>query len=327
GLSGNACSFRTFVSMGLRDWVTITFAWLAVADSFFLMAVVVISFAYFVAAIEQWNSGSGFMFPADPFAVGIFFVNCGGGPYTLTMLTTTFIALARCMGVVKPLTFRHSFSRMRTVAILSTFSVLSLLSVIPILIFMDLKRREGPAANSTRLFLWLSQDRKQVKDILWPIRDAFLPLSAQVILLLCVYFMAGSLHESSRFRRADTRQSKHLPANAPSHTRDSLKADGLQGRDAQKTSNPTFHLSGKELKVIQQMLFISSIFIVCNTPKIVLNLTELCFPEFNIADDLQGVYYTMVNIRDFFQTVNSSVNIFIYYHYSSKFRQHFKELF
>ncbi|KAK3794063.1 hypothetical protein RRG08_059506 [Elysia crispata] len=84
----------------------------------------------------------------------------------------------------------------------------------------------------------------------------------------------------------------------------------------------------KERKVVRPVIFICVIFIVCFLPNVAKLLGTIVFPRLTPTDpyfgSLSNVLYTFTFI---FQSISSSINIFVYYHMSSKFKETFGSLF
>ncbi|KAH9507703.1 hypothetical protein Btru_053496 [Bulinus truncatus] len=107
GIVGNILAIKTFVSIGLKDGVTISFMFLAISDLLYLISVSANSISLWFYATEKRQRFKKW-FSIDPFGVYIFSANAGIMLYLLTVLTTTFIAVIRCMCVAVPLGSRTS---------------------------------------------------------------------------------------------------------------------------------------------------------------------------------------------------------------------------
>ena len=85
----------------------------------------------------------------------------------------------------------------------------------------------------------------------------------------------------------------------------------------------------KEQKAIRFVFVICSLFLVCFAPNVLTFLvTTLIFPELDIYDAYLGYLLNLIFMFcTLFQTVSSSVNIFVYYSLNSNFRAVFKRFF
>ncbi|XP_059175059.1 uncharacterized protein LOC131955102 [Physella acuta] len=311
GCVGNVINLVTFVSMGLGDGVTVSFLFLSVSDLAYLVTVTASSVAFDFVIAESVESFA-VSFPVDPFGVYAIFVNVGSALYTITLLTTTLLSVARCLSISRPLQFRHSFTRLRIIVTLSLASAASIATVVPLLTYMEIKTQFDSRINATRPSLAISPRRKQ--DYLYAFRDAILPLIAEFILIICVFVMRKCLQQSIKFRQ--TNSAGIEPENTSKNTTDKSNNDPHVKENRDKTK-----FSGKELQVIQQMILISSIFIVCNLPKILVNAVEIFLPGFTLGGMYRSFYLIFNIFRDLFQICISGTNVFIYFRYSSKFRK------
>ncbi|XP_055887634.1 uncharacterized protein LOC129926622 [Biomphalaria glabrata] len=183
---------------------------------------------------------------------------------------------------------------------------------IPVLVYMGMTDQFNGQINASRPTLWISPKREEIKVNLWSVRDAMLPIATQFIVSACVIVMALSLQKTLAFRHQSSKfKSDVLPKNKLGY---------------KKTHRPT-KLIGKELQALQQVLFIALIFIICNTPKIVVNFTPYLLPDFALGQLNQNLYLTSIGVLYLFQVINSSTSVLIYYNFSSKYRKHFRICF
>ena len=86
--------------------------------------------------------------------------------------------------------------------------------------------------------------------------------------------------------------------------------------------------TSKEQRVARSVIFISSIFIVCFIPNVVTWVTGLVYPKYDIRNPYWGnLTRIMFIFCMLFQSANSTVNIFVYYRMSTKYREVFDGLF
>ncbi|BFZ17958.1 hypothetical protein BsWGS_20997 [Bradybaena similaris] len=339
GFLGNLINIQTFIAMRLEDGVTVSFLVLSVTDLCFTLTMFLRATASIFYAIEMATQYA-VWFWVDPYTMYIFFANFCIVLYIMTVLTTTFLAVARCMCVVRPLHFRNSFTRSRCILILAGFAVFTILSYLPILANMAIVRQFDRRTNTSRPMLWTSTSRELVKDIVWGARDTFLPASTQVIVIVCVFVMASSLRESSKFRqsstclsvidRTDTSRNKDTVINQTSkENQDTLPTTYASSatmnalprtNDTSTKSKDANKLTRKDVQVVKQVALISFVYIVCNMPKIMVNIAGIIEPDLTINKRLHNMYLVSVSLTEIFQLFNSSINVYIYYTYNTKFR-------
>ena len=86
--------------------------------------------------------------------------------------------------------------------------------------------------------------------------------------------------------------------------------------------------SSKEKKVARSVIFICSMFIICFLPNIVTLIGNAAVTRFSLTDPyLKWLVHIIFLVTFFFQTLNSSINIFVYYSMSTRFRGVFKDVF
>ncbi|KAK6986158.1 hypothetical protein BgiMline_015789 [Biomphalaria glabrata] len=78
----------------------------------------------------------------------------------------------------------------------------------------------------------------------------------------------------------------------------------------------------KERRVIQQMVVMSVVVIACDVPEIVISLTSILVPSFGLLKPLNNIYLVVIGVNHMFQVVNSSVNVALYWTYSTRYRAH-----
>ncbi|XP_059175072.1 uncharacterized protein LOC131955113 [Physella acuta] len=301
GCMGNVINIYIFMKLGFNEGMNLSLTLLSCFDLLYLVTVISRSVSFVFFAYERTHRWT-MWFPVQPYAVVIFCGNAGRIPHAFSNLMTTFVALARCASVAKPLQFKQTFSQQLTVIWAIIFVVFAVVSFIPVQVFMGIIPQFDKDVNLTRPALWISPQRKQVRDAMGVIRDAFIPLSTQLLILVCLILMTRRLKASIKFR------SFHSYNDITTVTKS-------------KGSSPT--KPGKELQVIQQVALICMVYITCNTPTILINFTGLFVPEFSIDNTFRNMYLLMTGIKYFFQTINASINILVYHRYNSRYRRRF----
>lgn len=188
GALSNVVNIKTFIVMGLNDGVTISFLALAGIDLAYLLISLFFGITSSLYIIEYRYSA---WFHINPLGLTIYLFNMMIIVNIANMLVTTFLAVARCMCVAKPLQFKNSFTITRAVILLIGFVVFSIISYTPVLANMRMTSRFDPKVNATRISLWISSNREFVKVIVWSVVNMLLPLATQVIVIVCIVVMAN----------------------------------------------------------------------------------------------------------------------------------------
>ncbi|CAL1539440.1 unnamed protein product, partial [Lymnaea stagnalis] len=298
GLFANLLNIKTFITMGLEDGITVSFLVLSLSDLGYLAAQLCGGVASGFNVLELWFNFT-VWFPVQPFAVAVYCPNIAYVVYAMTVLTTTYLAVVRCMCVARPLHFKNTFTRARTVWTLVVFALVSVGSYIPLLLNMGIAEQFDDDVGAVRPTLWFSAIRPFVKGLTWAARDTVLAILSQTVIPICVFVMTRCLRQASNFRKS---------------------ASGTNAQNSEIKKGPGKIFTGKELLVVQQVLLVSTLYVVCNTPKVVVILAGFLQPEFSLGKRYNNIYVAMISLRDLFEQVNSSVNILIYYKYNRKFR-------
>ncbi|KAI8791465.1 fMet-Leu-Phe receptor [Biomphalaria glabrata] len=326
GCLGNAITMATYLSMKLKDGVMISFFGLAVSDFLYdvtMLAIVVSDGLYMLERKSSFKT----WFLVEPFGVYVFCSNIGVMIYLVTILITTFIAIIRCLCVSMPLQFRNLLTRRRSVWCIAIFSLVSVVSYVPILLNMTMQESFDMSINSTRYRLKISPYREEIKTAIWISRDLLVTLITEVIVIVCVVIMIKNLQTATKFRNKSVNYSIHptLPCVAVfgiENKSDSTQIINTLEPNTKHINIQSNKMSTKDVSVVQQVVLISSIYIVCNMPKILINMALFFVPDLALEKPYQNVYLTVVGIMELFQAFNSSFNICVYLKFNSKFRKH-----
>ncbi|XP_059175063.1 uncharacterized protein LOC131955105 [Physella acuta] len=315
GCMGNVINIYIFLKLGFNEGMNLSLTLLSCFDLMYLVTVISRSVSFVFLAYERTHHRT-MWFPVQPYAVYIFCGHAGRIPHASSNLMTTFVALARCASVAKPLHFKQTFSQQLTVIWATVFVVFAVVSYLPILVFMGVIPQFDKDVNLTRPALWISPRREEVKDAIWGLRDAFLPLSTQLLIAVCVVLMTRYLKASLKFKAVHSKYS--FTQGVVNEISQNIGITTATKSNGSSTTKP-----GKELQVIQQVVLICVVYITCNTPTILINFTGLFVPEFSIETKFRNLYLLVTGVKHFFQTINASINILVYHRYNSKYRRRF----
>ncbi|CAG5131416.1 unnamed protein product [Candidula unifasciata] len=304
GIVSNIINIRTFCAMGLNDGITVSFLCLSIFDLIYLIPSFSLGISIALGVIELRTPKA---FVIEPQGVSILLANFMVLVSVTNVLTTTFLAVARCMCVAKPLHFKNWFNKTKTLAFIGSFIVVAVVSYAPVIANLGITMQFDVMKNLTRPILWVSPKRESIKVISWIIIDLILPFTTQFTVVVCVVIMASSLRVSSRFRQSAVSMS----------TADKKGNNTLSS----KSTVPKDKLTGKDVLVVQQVVLISVVYIICNTPKMMISVAAITVPGFTIGQRYSNLYLSVNTLRQQFEIFNSSVNTFIYYRYNTKFRE------
>ncbi|XP_059143069.1 uncharacterized protein LOC131930545 [Physella acuta] len=334
----NVINIVTFLSMGIAESMTVFLLLLAFSDLAYLLVMFFNTVLYILYLVEKVSNYSTWFY-FNPDGARTFCAHTSNVCNTMNILLTMHMAVVRCLAVIRPLHFRNVLSGKKTLPIVSVYLLFSLLTYIPILAFMGRDVTFDPKVNASRLVTWISPQREKVKNIIWLVRDAILPFAAQVIVIACVVVMTVALKASAHFRSANTTSASHAQATATSQvqpatashvqtaTASQNQTDNTEIKDNMRLLQRSSNLSRKDVHVIQQLVLVCLVFVVFNTPRVVFSLASLAEDKFSLGGVYHYLYLTGACLVFLFQVLNSSLHVFIYYKYSSTFRQHFMAKF
>ena len=322
GVFTNLVNVRTFIRMGVtKDGMTLAFLLLSISDlavNCSSLTMWVCTYIYSVELTQKLtyfnyepvlgnHSRPVFVSLLDPHGVAVFSFNVITVFNVTTVLITVYLAVARCLCVARPLHFRSIISIRRTLAVVIGFFGLSIVTRIPVMAHMGMPVTFDPVFKASRPKLWIHPNRKVIKDIMWSLFDMGLSTVAQVILSVCVIIMARKLRTANEFRNSASVSRKEISASKP----------GIDDSHISSTST----LNNKDARTIQQLVLISTIFIVCNIPRLMRNSISQLETEFAPKGRYESLYSTTAYVTNVFDAINSSLNMFVYYFYNSKFRR------
>ncbi|CAL1546405.1 unnamed protein product, partial [Lymnaea stagnalis] len=309
GLVTNAINIKTFISMGVDGGLNLSFLFLSCSEFVCFLAALgyEMAMAFWVTEIV---TNYKIWFDIHPYAINNFFGNVRNCLFEIPVLITTYLSVAKCMCVVRPLHFKNMFSVSKTVWVMIGISVFAIGSDVPVLANMGVTRQFDKKINRTRPMLWLSPHRDIIKNIVWLTRDSIPAIISQAIIIVCVVVMSTTLRRSAKFRESST---------------PSLSHRGDQQPDSKKTSIKLLsRRCTKDRQVLKQVVVISIIYILGNTPKIVVFTALQLVPDLTLGRRYQNVYIVIMNARELSEMIMSAVNLLIYYKYNSKFRRQCK---
>ena len=93
------------------------------------------------------------------------------------------------------------------------------------------------------------------------------------------------------------------------------------------TSSVAATSSIKEIALTKTLVATSVLFIVCLAPTIMVQIASFVEPEFFFTGRYYNLVYLLTNVMLFFRVSNSSINFFIYYNMSTRYRQTLRDIF
>lgn len=215
----------------------------------------------------------------------------------ITCSITAYVTAERCLCIVFPFHIKQVITPQRTaIVIIYIYSTIWAVAC-PIFCIHYLEWRYYPEFNQTLLGSVTTSNKDVVEAVVYVAHASVGVLS----LVFVAVFTSILIHQLGQ--KTTWRQMANVPQN---------KAEAISQRDR---------------STVRIVVLSACILIVCYTPGVILSLTTFCVPEFRITGKYLNLYVVVWSFAFIFETFNSSVNILLYYKFSSKFRRICNELF
>lgn len=185
--------------------------------------------------------------------------------------------------------------RIITVIIVCIFIIFKL-SDIPVYVVNRLGIKFSPLKNKTLVGIIFQDDKEVVERVTFLIINFVIPFGAFMIVTICAVILSTQLRRSTEWRQI-------APIDA--------KNDKISSRN---------------LKVAKMVVTIAILFIACFTPITIVMLAIAFVPAMSLSGRYVQVSIILGEVTFILEGINSSMNIFIYHHMSSKYRDTFKQL-
>ena len=292
GILANLLNLRIYWRLGLSDVINASLLSLSMSDLCSLLPLVWLSVCAHpeVASADLWFDANKLRYLT------------GGWPHVLftrvTCWNTAFISLERCLCVTLPLKVKILLPRSRSIVILVVIYIVSAAGVAPVYFVNRLSWEFDSVKNRTVLTMTHTEDR----DVVERVAFTFNNLSAWtsfVIVIISTLLTVRQVRKSLTWRRDHVTGGSDQPATSESSNN----------------------------RLVKMVLVISVLFIALMTP-MTLNLTVNTFlPDYSITGRHKGLFVDVSCFIFLAESVNSSVNIFVYLVMSSRFRQEFCRMF
>ncbi|GFS18320.1 chemosensory receptor A [Elysia marginata] len=116
------------------------------------------------------------------------------------------------------------------------------------------------------------------------------------------------------------------PVEGAGETKLAVKGD-LTKKNATEGGGAAEHATMRDRKLGRMIVLLSAIVFICYLPSTMCLVFMMIYPGFSIMGDEVNVFFMAWSWVFVFDATNSSVNIFLYYNMSSKYRATFQSLF
>ncbi|CAL1539331.1 unnamed protein product, partial [Lymnaea stagnalis] len=338
----NLVTVSVFARMGLKDSISLSFFLLSCSDLVCVLFMIPADcFVLFSKSVPQsWRVDGETLATLLMFYYPMFF--------DVSQLITTLVAVQRCWCVALPLGFKGTFTRRKTTGLVLGIVIVSIGQYVPVLVSQGLREGQDVSKNRTVLIFWTSEIRSQV----YYGRGLFalvMTTTCQLTVIACLVILAASLRASAKFRKSllngpkghsltynraevtNTTELSKTSANRPNSVgtikQDLKNVDEISGENTQSFAPSRMNASRKEVQAVKSTTFVSIIFILCNTPRLLMYYIVVCVPEFNLQRRYEQSYVVGNSFRFFFEAINASFNMFVYLTFNRRFRLTLKACF
>ncbi|XP_005111723.1 adenosine receptor A1-like [Aplysia californica] len=293
GVASNLINIVVFAKQGFQDSMNISLMGLAVSDLCSLLPTIWLSLC---ANPLFYNSE----LPFDPRNM----VNVTGAVphiifFKIATFITAFITFERCLCIVVPLKVKTIITPGRTKTIIISIYIGMSVLVIPYCLGNRLEWVFDFNKNATVLITTFTAERDMLETITFLTQGVFATTFSFVFVICCTIVLIVKLKSKTKWRKATV-----------------AKSDRASGG-----------VGVKDQKVVKMVTLIAVIFIVCAVPSTLLFLYMVIDPSFRIGGVYGNVFLVLWSSSYLTETVNSSVNIFVYLKMSSKYRAVFLKTF
>ncbi|NP_001191494.1 chemosensory receptor B [Aplysia californica] len=208
---------------------------------------------------------------------------------------TAFVTFERCLCITVPLKVKMILTPRRTVFVVVGIYLGIILCVVPLYYAMGLGPRHFPERNVTIIGSVYNENGPFYEGVALTL-SAFSQLASFFAVIICTGILVHNFLLKSKWRQS-----------ASSATRQEF-------------------LTNRDKKVVKMILFISSLFIVFFSPTAANTFVMMISSEYRTGGRYQNVYLLNWAISCLLVGTNSTVNIFVYYSMSSKYRKILDEM-
>ena len=318
GLCFNVINITVFAKMGLKENITITLFFLSLAN----LCCCIAEIPLFIYLLNGWHPSNSWPFhPTSLVAIRNILADI---PTFLDSSISTFLAVARCLCIAKPLKFKVSFTRSRTFIILSFFPLLG--SVKTIYQFMCVRIVKTLYMRQIMSMLISDYKSHQTYIIIEAIYSIVINCVFSIICLLCLCIMAYKLKEASQIRQALLRRS----VGNPEQINPEMKRGWKYGKGSKTVvgsarsnikSDGHYNMSTKDIKVVKCVVCVTLLFVSTKILSLTVSLLEIIRPKFSTNVNTKIISEIMSSFCVEIMLIGYSANIFVYYYYDSRFKR------
>lgn len=285
GIATNIINILVFIKQGFRETVNITLLALAVSDLCSLLTLQFVNLMRNPLFIDKM-----------PFIADEFQHLTGGWPHSCFVRTTSWITMyltvERCLCVLLPLQVKQITRPNVVICVLVFIYVIMILAMVPDYATCYIGWKFDAARNQSLLGLLFLPSRNVYLVALSFYLSACTQISAFAVIIIFTAILVFKLKQTSQWRQSMANNGQN-----------SMK--GAQKRDS---------------KIVKMVILIAVIYCLCLFSFLVNCIVTCIEPEFMAFRLYHNFFFGIWSFAFLFESINASVNIFVYYKMSSKYR-------
>lgn len=291
GITTNLINIVVFCKQGLDNTINISLLGISVSD-----LVSLITLGWLVACVNPYAEHADL-----PYVAGEVQYLTGGCPHICftraTCWITLYITAERCLCIAVPLKVKQIITPARTKIIVISIFVFMILSLVPEYATIYFDWKVTPPWNTSRVGMIFRNSRQNVVGFVF-ILHAVLGLTSFFTVILLTSALVVKLKRKATWRKKSTFDNDQSEA-----------------------------ISSRDKKTMTMVVLIAGVLIVCFIPGVTLHTAGFFEPGLNLVGKYSNLFHIGWSFAFLFEAINSSVNIFLYYNMSTKYRQTLRALF
>jgi hypothetical protein len=292
GIVANSINIIIFYKQGLNTTINISFFTLAISD----LCGLLVQVWYSICINPLWEtSGIPLLF------TDVVYFTAGVPREVLSRITcliTVYITAERCLCIAFPLKIKQMITTRRTTITIITIYIVTFSSALPLYCTSSLDWKFVPKLNTSLIGLISTTNDESAESSIFIIHALAEVISFLAVILL-TSILIRKLRQKSKFRK---------------------ESSNLNQETAEE-------MTARDRRTVTMIVLIATVLIICYTPAVILCVLTFYESEFKVVGRNVNEFQMFWSFAFLFEAINSSVNIFLYYRMSSKYRQTFRELF
>ncbi|GFN84704.1 chemosensory receptor a [Plakobranchus ocellatus] len=336
GVVANIINIIVFIKQGFGEAMTVTLTGLAVADLGTVTCQVWHSICW-----NPWFDFKTLQLPFNP--LQIVYLSSGHPRLSSVRISAMILAwatLERCLCITMPFKVRELITPTRSKLFVMAVFIINTASAMPFYYTSRIVSFFDTAVNRSYLILAFTKDRQTIDSVSFALSAsltvcAFVAVAVLTIVLVYTLDKASKWRESAMASGSTAEQGKPESKESISSKKSAKEGQKEKTKEQLMTKDPSAEekkksqqtgASNKNKRAAKMVSIISAIFIVCNIPNTCNQLINAFVPEFAKNGSYVNLNQTFWSVGYLTETVNASVNIFMYYTMSSRYRSIIQEM-